>query len=339
MKKGNFYAAGLAVVLLALAVSAHAQRRGAARTGPAAPASDVSLPASDAVAVVDMRRLLNEAVPRAFGQDPARLAQVNADIDRFKTQTGVDARAFERVHVGARFVAADPDSFKLDHVVAVADGTFDPAALVAAGREAARGNHREERHAGKTIHVFTVNQRLKLFGVLPEMNVREFALAVLDSDTAAVGDLAAVRAALDAQAGRGRVSAALLALARQNPSAVLGFGANAPPALARAASGLGGEVERSLSSIRQFYGSLATTQTGFDLLVSARTPTAADARRLVDTLKALKTLGDFAAAQRTGDRGEAMRRALANVRITPQGPDAQIRLDIPAGDLPMLLSF
>ena len=336
MKRRNLYAAGLALVALALAAdAANGQRRGAgaARTNANASAADVALPASDAAAVVDLRRLLNEAVPRALASDPARLAQVNADLDRFKTQTGIDPRAFERVTAGARFVNTSAGGFKVGHVVALADGTFDAAALVAAARTAAGGSHREERHGGKTVHVFTVSQRVKLFGVLPEMNVREFALCPLDADTVAVGELAAVRAAVDAAAGRGRVSAALLALARQNPSALVGFGANAPPALARAAAGLGGEVERSLASIRQFYGSVGTTQAGFDLLIGARTPTAADARRLVDTLKALKSLGDFAAAQRTGARGEALRRALANVRLEPQGNDALIRLDVPSADV------
>ena len=336
MKRRNVYAAGLALVALMLAAggsSANGQRRGAGAARTNADAADVALPASDAVAVVDLRRLLNEAVPRALAGDPARLAQVNADIDRFKTQTGIDPRAFERVTAGARFVNTAAGGFKVDHVVALADGTFEPGALVTAARAAAQGNHREERYGGKTIHVLTVNQRVRLFGVLPEMNVREFALAALDADTVAVGELAAVRAAVDASAGRGRVSAALLALARQNPAAVVGFGANAPPALARAAAGLGGEVERSLASIRQFYGSVGTTQAGFDLLIGARTPAAADARRLADTLKALKSLGDFAAAQRTGPRGEALRRALANVRIEPQGNDALIRLDVPSADV------
>lgn len=344
MKRKNIYAALVALAALALAAPGDSngqQRRAGAQaranTPTAVAASDVPLPASDAVMLVDMRRLLDEAVPRALSGDPARLAQVNADIERFKTQTGIDARSFERVAAGARFVTLPSGSFKVDHVVAVADGAFDAGALVRSARDSAQGGHRQETRGGKLIHVFTVNQRVKLFGVLPEMNVREFALVSLDADTVAVGELEAVRATVDAQAGRGRVSAALVALARQTPNAVAGFGANAPKSLAAAAAGLGGEMEKSVASIRQFYGSVVTTGAGFDMLVSARTGTAAEARRLVETMKALKSLGDFAAAQRTGASGEAMQRALAKTTITPQGTDAQVRLDLQQADLGLLL--
>ena len=59
------------------------------------------VPVSDGVVVVDTKRLLNETLPRVFAGDAAKLAQINSELDKFKKDTGVDARAFERVVVSA----------------------------------------------------------------------------------------------------------------------------------------------------------------------------------------------------------------------------------------------
>src|SRR5437762_523698 len=73
-------------------------RPGARASAPTAPAVDVLgfLPQSDALTFVDVRRLLNETLPRIFGGDAAKLAQVNADVDKLKLRTGIDARSFDR---------------------------------------------------------------------------------------------------------------------------------------------------------------------------------------------------------------------------------------------------
>jgi hypothetical protein len=101
----TFYASTLALTLAALAAfnsEAGAQtRRGAQapRTGATATkapaqrplsAESVPLPASDALLAVDLDKLFKEVVPRALAGDTARLSQVNADVDAFKTRTGLD---------------------------------------------------------------------------------------------------------------------------------------------------------------------------------------------------------------------------------------------------------
>ena len=46
------------------------------------------LPASDAVALIKVRRVLGEAVPK-LADTSAKLAEVNRQIDDFKTRTGL----------------------------------------------------------------------------------------------------------------------------------------------------------------------------------------------------------------------------------------------------------
>lgn len=308
-----------------------AARRNAQQALPA-------LPASDAVALVELRRLLSDAVPRALASDPARLAEVNADVERFKTQTGIDPRAFDHLAAGSRFVVLPDGKVKLDHTVAVARGTFSSASYVSAGRTAARGNHREEKHAGRTVHVFAVNEQMKLFGLL-KMRVGELAVAELDAQTLAVGEPAAVRAAIDASQGRGRIRAADLAVLSQPAAAetLVAFGARVPAA---ATSGIdigSPELARSIASVREFYGTLHTTAGGFGLVTNVRTPNAADARNLGDTLATLKQAAPLFLGALSGDRQRLARNAVESLRITTQGADVRLSLEIPQGDITTLV--
>lgn len=323
----------------ALAVEAQT-RRGRASTPPRRAAATqtpsalaLPLPASDAVALVELRRLLNEAVPRALEGDAARAAQVNADIEQFKTRTGIDPRAFESLAVGTRVTQLPSGALKLDHVVAVGRGAFDQGAIVAAGR-AAGASYSSAQHAGKTVHVFNVNEQLRLFGLV-RLRVGELAVSALDAETLAVGEPAAVRATIDAQAGRGRVDPALMNTPRTASDLVV-FAGNVPPgALAGIDVGLP-EVNRSIASVRGFRGALAMTTGGFLMTTVLRASTAADAQKLGQTAEALRTVapGLLAAA---GERARMARAAVESLKITTQGTEVQLRVELAQGDVASLL--
>jgi hypothetical protein len=316
----------------ALAPHAGAQtRRGRRAAAPrpaavqAAAAQAVPLPASDAVLTVALRRLLNEAIPRALGGDDARAAQVNADIEQFKARTGIDARAFETLAVGSRIRRLESGATKLDHVVAVARGTFDPAAVVAAGRAAAGGRYSAQQHGGKTVHVFGVNDQIKLFGLL-RLRVGELAVAALDANTLAVGEPEAVRAAVDAQAGRGRVDAALLSPAR-GANDLVAFAGNVPPA-AFAGIDVGlPEVNKSIASIRGFRGTLGMTTAGFLMTTVLRSASAPDAQRLGSTVEALRAVAPGLISM-AGPRGRLAQSAIESLKITTQGTEVQLRVEL-----------
>lgn len=286
---------------------------------------------------VDMRRLF-EAMPRVLAGDPAKLAAVNADIEEFKTRTGLDARAFERVAIGVRFTNPSESITKIDHVVAIANGTFNAGALAAAGRLASKGQYQESKHGGKTVYVFTLNDHIKLFGIAPRLSVKQLGMSVLDANTLALGDPEAVRAAIDAQGGRGRISPALVALAQNNPNAIVGYGANLPQSLLKKAEGLGNpEIEKSVAAIRQLYGSLSPSANGFDVFTTLRAATADDARNLGDTVTALKTLGSIAVAQLSGEKRKLAENGLDSLQINTQGTDVQLKLNFAQSDILTML--
>lgn len=325
------------ILIAALGSAAEARTRGAKAAGRAQAAgarATFPLPASDAVLVVDLKRLLNEAVPRALAGDAARLAQVNADVEQFKARTGIDARAFDTIAVGARIVQLPSGATKIDHVVAVARGTFRAEALVAAGRSAALGGFEEQRHGGKTLHVFRINDRVKLFGLL-NSHVRDLALAVLDQNTLAVGEPEAVRASIDAQAGRGRVDAALMSSA-QRPGELLAFAGNVPAgALAGTDTGLP-NVDRAIASIRGFYGSVGSTPAGFRLSTTLRTQNAADARQLAQTADAVKQIAPSLLSM-AGERWRFAPALVNAMAITTKGSEVQLQLEVPQKDVTTIL--
>ncbi len=312
-----------------------------------APAQDPSmlLPASDALVTADVKRVLNEALPRALANDQAKLTQINADIDRFKTRTGVDLRTIDRLAIGARFREVPGEgtatgATKMD-AVAIARGTFNADLIVAAGRLAAKDKYRTEKHAGKNIYVFTLNEQMKLFGLF-NMRLSEVAVSVLDKNTLAMGQLARVREAIDSVAGRGRVSNELVQLATRNAGALLGFGANVPASATREISVLGlegDEISKNIASIRQLYGSIGMTASGFDMQAVARTENPQAAQSLNETISAAK---DFVAPLvsqflRNDSKAKLVRSALESLKVATVGNELQIRLEVAQTDLSTLV--
>ncbi|HEX8283656.1 MAG TPA: hypothetical protein VF588_09895 [Pyrinomonadaceae bacterium] len=344
----TFYASTLALLLAAAAL---AQTGGAqnSRRAPAPPrttpvtattraqtpntVAPLPLPASDMIFTLDARRLLTEVVPRALASDTARLAQVNADVDEFKSRTGIDARAFDTVAVGARIVALPSGAVKIDHLTAVARGTFTAASLVASARAAAKGGLAEQTHGGKTVYVATVNDQLKLFG-LARMRVRELAFAVLDPNTLALGEPADVRAAIDAQAGRGRADMSLLDFPR-GAGDFAAFAGNVRPGVLAGVRTELPNVDRAIDSIRGFYGTVGSSPTGIQLLTTLRTGATADAKQLSDTVDALRQIAPGLIP--AGDKGRFARALVDSLKITTKGAEVQFRLEVPQADISTLL--
>lgn len=324
----TFYVSTLALLFVALASNA-----AFAQTPPAA--ASLPLPTSDAVLTLDVRTLFAEVIPRALASDKAKLAQVNADVDEFKARTGIDAREFDTLAVGARIVALPSGATKIDRVTAVARGRFRPEALVAAARAAAKGGLAEQTHGGKTIYVATINDRLKLFG-LARMRVRELAFAVLDQNTLALGEPEDVRAAIDAQAGRGRADMSLLNFPR-GAGDFLAFAGNVPPdALAGVETGMSANVDRAIASIRGFYGTVGSTPAGLQMMTTLRAGSGSDAKQLYDVVNALRQLAPGFISM-AGEKWAFARGMVDSIKLTTKGNEVQLRLDIPQADIATVL--
>ncbi len=341
MKK-NFYVSTLAfAVALAAATPLHGQAargRAAGSTATstatngaqAATAANLlaSLPASDAVLSVDVRRLLSDALPRAYSNNPAELARVNSEIDKFKTSTGLDARVIERLVVGVSYKQTATGK-TLVETVALARGNFRNASFAPSNR-----SMQEEKHAGKTIRVFNVNEQVKLVGLF-KMNVTDVAVATLDANTVAVGKLERVRAAIDAHAGRGRVSPEISALAMRDANALVGMGGNVPASLTQNLDM--GNISKSIASVRQFYSTFGTTASGFNMMTALRTENASAAQSLSTMLAGLKQLAPFALGQMPAERARPLRSLVENAKVGAQGNEVFINLELAQVDVAALI--
>lgn len=297
-----------------------------------APPADVLnyLPASDGIALIDVRRLMNETMPRILAGDPAKLLQANAEIEKFKTRTGIDPRAFDRVVLGMRYTYPTPKVTKLE-TVAIARGTFDAKGLTAAARIAASGKYREEKYRGATILIISINDQLRLFGVW-DMRIDDLAVCALDQHSLAIGTVSSVRAAI-AAGQKGRAGADLAALANRDPNAVFGFGANIPRELMTNLNVGNDAIAKDANAIRQVYGSIGSTETDVSLMLVARTDSAESANNLNDTVIGLKQLGGFFIGRMAPARRALAQSALDNLKITTRGTELEIRTQVAVANL------
>ena len=287
-----------------------------------------SLPASDAVMSIDVRRLLNDALPRAYNNNPAELARINSEIDKFKADTGLDARAVERLVVGVSYKETAAGK-TLVETVAIARGNFKNASFAPS-----KNRGQEQKYAGKTIQVFNVDAQVKLLGLF-SMRVTDVAVAVLDANTVAVGKLERVRAAIDAQAGRGRVAPEITALATRDANAILGAGGNVPASLTQNLDM--GNISKSIASVRQFYSTLGTTANGFNMLTALRTESAGAAQSLSTMIAGLKQLAPYALGQMPAARQRPLRSLVENTKVNTEGNDVLITLEVAQVDVAALI--
>jgi hypothetical protein len=300
-----------------------------------APGLLASLPKSDAVAIVNVRQLLNEVMPRMLAENPGKLAEANAELDKFKTRTGIDPRSFDQLALGLTYVYPTQGVTKVESVV-LARGAFNAAGFVAAGRIASNGKYREEKYQGHTIYVFTLEQQMRVMGLF-NLRVNDLAVTALSSNVLALGTPVTVKWAIDAGQGRRGVNQELIELATRDPNAAIGFGGNITPELVQSINLGNEETMKDLSNIRQAYGSVGVTEKDVEMLLAARTLTPTAAKNLSGTLDGLKTLAGFLVGGMPAPKGPVARTALNNMKITTQGNELQVRTSVAQVDVASLL--
>lgn len=333
--KTKLFGSLLAVALWVTAGAIYAQRTRPAATRPAPIDIFAFVPKSDGIVVVDVNRVLNETLPKVFAGDSAKLAQINSEIDKFKTQTGIDARTFNRAVIASRYTYPSPNVTKLEPL-AIASGTFNSAAVVSSARAAAKGTSREEKYGRTTITILTINDQLKVFG-LWNMSVHDLAIAPLNATTVAVGTPATVRAAIDAGKTPQRDSTDLVTLATRDPQAVLGFAGNVPSSVWTGLNLGTDAIAKDASSIRQAYGSVGTTTTDVSVTIVARTENATAAKNLGDTVTGLKQLAGFAILQMTGEKRALAESALSNFKINVRANELELHTQVAAANIASLM--
>ncbi len=323
-KKSLLTAVCLLLALTGLSNPASAQRKRA--TSKPMPTLLAALPQSDALGLLDVRQLMDQALPKIFAESPAKLAEVNSEIEKFKIKTGLDPRSFEQVALGMRYTYPAPGIAKIESVV-LARGTFNPDSIAAAGRLAASGKYREEKYQGRTIYIFTLEQQVKVLGLL-NLRVNDLAVSPLNSTVLAMGSAATVRTAIDASKAPRDRNAELIGLASRDQTAAGAFAGNVTAELIQSMKVSNDAVLEDVSKIRQVYGTLGFTEKDSELFLAARTLNPAAAKSLSQTLETLRQLGALYAGAMPAARGALARAALNNLKITTVGNELQLRTGV-----------
>jgi hypothetical protein len=285
---------------------------------------------------VNVARVFDEAMPKLLAGNPAKLTEVTSELEKFKTQTGLDARSFEQIALGFSYSYPRAGITKVS-TVALARGTFNAGAMVAAGRLAASGKYSEQKYQGKTIYIFSLDRAIKLAG-LWNMNVNDLAVTALDGNTLALGDVEAVQGAINSSRTHKFANPDLIALASRDPNAVLGFGGNISRTLLENLSLSNDSIARELTAVRQVYGTLGMTATDLELMMTARTVDTYSAKNLGDTVEGLKQLGSFFVGRLTAEKGALARTALNNLKVTAAGNELQVRTAVAQSQVAPLIS-
>jgi hypothetical protein len=344
MMNRKFYFSFLAFALTLLATVAFVigNNRGT-RASASTNAALAALPASDFVISIDAQRALNETLPSLLSSNPVLMATMNAALEKFEKQTGINPRSFESVAVGGRLTSGKPHDSR---TVVIARGSFNADVLLenafaAVKAKGEKFEKEEQTYEGKRVILISSTRTMKAEVEAGDktnpatLSVRsktdKMAIAVLDSNTLAVGDLESVRSAVDASLGRNRVDDELVRLATQTPNAVIGFSGRIPQSFATKSSSKG-VIEKYFASIRQFYGSFSANGTDAETLVAVRTETAEQASQIGHALNALKTLGSFGFARSSSGnsaKNDSIADIIKGLSITTQGNEVQINMRIP----------
>lgn len=351
MKRKIFTYPVIVAVLLSLVTVSFAKTEKVKKTVRQTNSLAAELPVSDAAAVIDLQRLLNTALPQILNAKPQTLTVVNAKIDEVKNQTSIDLRQFEQVAVGVNYRQTAPKKFDL-LPVALARGKYNADALLTAMKLAAGNKFREEKVGAKTIYIFAPreivpnnnpqnNRSIVLPGLgiiidLDKIFAGEIAVAAFDDKTLAFGKLARVRETLE---GKSRIAQNILALVNRNPNVVISFGGNVPTNFLAEMFNLteDDEIGKNINSIRQMYGSLDAADGKAIVAVTAKTTDAKQAEDLETTVSGFQMLGKSVLGGMRGDDKKIYARMAENAKITREGSEVMLNLQVPQSDIDVLL--
>lgn len=305
------------------------------------------LPKSDGIAVMDMRRLMNDAVPQILSGRMQLLGDINQKIEEIKSRTGIDLRQFEQLAVGFNFSRNEASKIGVEPFV-LARGAMNTNSLLAVAKVAAKGKYREENLSGKTIYVFAAKeifQDNKPVAKTPEDEAdyakmlaqipAEIAVTNLDDNTLAFGSRARVAEAIGASS---RVAPELLALVNRKPLAVVSFAANAPEGLAQILKLDNDEIAKNLDSIQQVYGSTELIGQNSLIDLTARTDSPQQAQNLEDMLAGLQMLGKGLLGGTSGANKQIYIRLVDNAKISRQTNEVTLNVQVANSDLSALLA-
>ena len=336
----------LSIVTLSLLVLNAAGLSIAGPRKKAAPAPQTSplvakLPASDAVAVIDARRIFDQAIPQILASKQDLLTKINGHIREMQAKTGIDIRKFDHVVIGANIKRGAGKDYDLDPVV-LARGTMNAGSLIAAAKLGTNAGYREEKLGERTIYIFTPKSIAdKNVPSSPGVSAAidhvpaEMAVSTLDTNTLVFGSLARVRETLEA---RSTVAPEITSLLSPRAASVFTFAARMPEGVKDMLPLDNDELGKNIESIKFLYGWTDVTAAGASMNVTARTTNSERAQGLYDTVTFLQQFGKGMLGNSKKPENAVYARLIDNAKVTKTGSDVALDLTVAQSDIDILLA-
>jgi hypothetical protein len=306
------------------------------------------LPESDGVVVIDVRRLLDEALPQILAANEPMLAKLNGEVEKIKTKTGLDLRKFDRMALGIKTRRISDKEIDLQPVL-LARGSADTKTLYEAANLASGGKVRTETISGRTVYIFSAKEIVdrnmpadktagnmvdkimdKVVGGFSE----EAALTAYDENTVAVGSISRIKELLGDSP---RIGSSLIAMLNQKQSAIANFGMVLPEGLSDFMELEDDDLGKGLVSLREIYGSLDVVPGKTVLSIAARSADAAQAEELEVMLQGFQSVFSVILKKQKGADKQVYGKMLENLSVDRKSDRVTIDLVIPQKDLDVIV--
>ena len=348
MKNRLFAVVGLCILVLNLGGSTFADTRAKKNKKIRVNQLVALLPASDGVVTLDVKRFFGDALPKILSANQPVLSEILRKIDEIKAKTGIDIRQFEYVAAGVTAKQLKPKEFDFEPVI-IARGQINARALIAAGKLAANGKYREERVGDRTIYIFDAkeiaakhkpqNQTGKASRIADKFAGRlsqEIAVTAFDANTLVFGTLSLVRQTL--QAGT-HVGTELTSLLNRKEVAIVNFAAKIPAGMSAFLPLENDELGKNIDAIKYVFGNMDVIGENTFFNVTAKTTENAQAQGLLETLEGLQIVGKaFLGGSKSADK-QVYARMIDNAKFSMKGNEVMLDLEIPQGDIDILVGM
>lgn len=305
------------------------------------------LPDSDGVMTIDTQRLVGSALPTMLSSNPKLLLKINGEVEKFKQNSGMDLRSFDRIAVGMKYAQVG-DSTSLDMVM-LARGSSAVTDLERVAKIASKGEYSKTTAGARTIYLFSGAKLIKdkkpnqIDGSFFEGTANKFmsslsgelALTAYDSNTIAFGNKERVMAAIG---NNKRVSNELLTMINKNSGSLGAISMNTPAGVSEFIEMDDDELGTMLDSIRSMHGKLDLVDGVTKISVAAVTSESGPAEDLAITIDAMKGFGAKILKGNKGADKKAYGRMLENLTVEQTDKEVSIELSVPQADMDVIIS-
>ncbi len=277
----------------------------------------MQLPASDIVAVIDVKRVMGELLPRLKNISVAGIGKTASEIETFAKLSGIDPAQVQTAVLGVKMT----ETLSRGSGLLLLQGVSIDAQKLAVAAKAAGGELNAREYQGKQLLTLSLKPK-------PDAPATELFFAALDQQRIAIGDLEAVQSVLSAKSPTAAHMPLARALKEIKESSLVRFAGNLPEGL-RVMLASQGELFAQVAAVKAIFGSMdLNADNTATVAARARTASNNDAALLKESLGGLVALGKMFLGG-DDEKSKLYSSLLDKVQISTQAQDVALTLVLP----------